>query len=57
MILFVIIGAIILVKIYSQVVLPPDVQAIMDRVEREQRRKSSSDEQDLDLIENDIIDI
>ena len=57
MILFVIIGAIILVKIYSQVVLPPDVQAIVDRVEREQRRKSSSDEQDLDLIENDIIDI
>ena len=57
MILFVIIGAIILIKLYNDLVLPPDVQALIDKVEREQRKKSASDEHDFDLIENDIIDL
>ncbi|MBP5534627.1 MAG: hypothetical protein J6Y03_03885 [Alphaproteobacteria bacterium] len=60
MILFVIIGAFILIKLYNQVVLPPDVQSLLNKIEREQHSNSNSHtggEDEFDLIENDIIDV
>lgn len=63
MILFVIIGAIFLRYLYTQVTLPPDVQAIVDQVVREQRQNrpnmfvyEDTPEPDMDLLCNKVID-
>ena len=60
MILFVIIGIIILVKIYHDTVLPHDVRCLLNKIEREQYKNShsvSKEDSEQDLIENDIIDM
>ena len=63
MILFVIIGAIFLRYLYTQVTPPPDVQAIVDQVVREQRQNrpnmfvyEDAPEPDMDLLCNKVID-